>query len=159
MTIWTVARAAAFAQFAHCGQLDKVGRAYTQHVSDVAVRVRHAGGDDSARVVALLHASCQRWPGTQNLLGILDQLDLPNSWLISLDLLTRARGKRTYRILATDRRAHLVAAHDLAANTDPKRLAQLRELDPAAADRIQAHGQQISRWLGLGDLTTWQDGS
>ncbi|HWU10367.1 MAG TPA: HD domain-containing protein [Streptomyces sp.] len=144
----TLSQVEAIARRAHCGQTDKAGRPYAEHLAAVAEGVRIRGGSEEQVAAAWLHDAVED--------GVLSRQWLDEAplspWVKEMVLaVTKRDGEDLFgytgRILATPG-ALLIKESDLAHNADPDRLAVL---EPAVRTRLTEKYAQVRALLGLDD--------
>jgi (p)ppGpp synthase/HD superfamily hydrolase len=130
-----VALCDAIAAAAHAGQVDKSGAPYVEHPRRVAARCK----ESRAKAAALLHdvlEDCPEWT-TSRLIAA----GVPDDVVDAVVVLSKQPGVTTadyLKRIALNPLALRVKLADIADNTDPQRMAKLRETDPATADRLTA---------------------
>jgi hypothetical protein len=141
-----IERAAALAEAAHSGQVDKAGVPYIGHPARVAALVATRGGSDEAIAAAWLHDVVE---DTTVILASI-RYGFGDTVADLVDALTRRSGEALgayYARVVRTPGAVLVKVCDVDDNSDPARLAQLPAADAARLARKYATARAI-----LGDV-------
>lgn len=138
VSAWLRGRAIAIASEAHLGQYDKVGEPYIEHPLRLMMRAK----TDEERLVAVLHDVVEDSDWT---VDALREEGFPRRVVRAVDHLTRREGESYEAFIervAEDRLASRVKLLDLADNTDPSRLREVRAEDRA---RFAKYARAIER--------------
>jgi (p)ppGpp synthase/HD superfamily hydrolase len=135
----------------HRNQVDKCGRPYGEHLSQVVTGVRALGGDEHDEVAAWFHDAVEDGHATYKMLRELGVSEISQE---SIEAVTKVKGEPNeislQRVLQGGSRAKRLKLADLLSNTRYDRVALLRALaqgDEGAVAKIDRRLAVYQRWI------------
>jgi hypothetical protein len=120
---------------AHAGQVDKIGKPYIGHPARIAMAVREEGYSDEVEAVAWLHDVVE---DTDVTLADLYVHGFSVEVIDAVDAISKRKGEKFeayYERVKANPMALVVKWHDVADNSDPRRLAKVA---PDTRERLRA---------------------